>query len=52
MPAAGVASLERGFLEDVGADDAEVAHAIHDKLRDVVIAHEQHVDREVLRVEQ
>ena len=49
---AGGAALEGGFLEDVVADDAEVAHAVHDQLRDVVIAHEEHIEGEVFGVQE
>src|SRR6185436_15659120 len=40
--------LEPPFLDDVEADDAEVADVLLHEPRDVVVAHEQHVDRHVL----
>ncbi len=42
--------LELALLDDVEADDAEVADVFLHEARDVVVAHEQHVDRHVLAV--
>ena len=38
------------FLDDVQADEAEVADVLLHEVGDVVVAHEQHVERHVLAV--
>ena len=38
---------QRIFLEHILADDAELAHAVADEGRDIVVAHEHQVEREV-----
>jgi hypothetical protein len=49
---ADAAAFEGGFFEDVLANDAEVAHAVHDELGDVVVADEKDIDGKVIRVEE
>ena len=44
----GSGMAERIFLEHVLADDAELAHAVGDEGRNVVVAHEHQVEREIL----
>ena len=38
--------------EHVAADDAELTTAFDEQARDVVVAHQQHVDRQVLAIEE
>ena len=45
-----LAQLEPPLLDDVEADDAEIADVLLHEARNVVVAHEQHVDGHVLAV--
>ena len=38
------------FLDDIHANDAQIADVLLDEIRNVIVAHEQHVQRHVLAV--
>ena len=50
LPGSPLLEAQAFFLDDVQADDAQIADIIADESRDVVIADQQKVDRHVLAV--